>query len=140
MNRQLLMLALTLTSFIHADVPPQPALPAQVHEASLDDVQQLLNEHKDAGILDVRTAEEVAEHGRMPGAKHLDLFREDFAAEVARLGLDPAKPCVVYCAIGGRAKRAARLLAGAGFKDIVLPSGGFNAWKMAGKPVEGGSR
>jgi hypothetical protein len=31
-------------------------------------------------------------------------------------------------------------MAQAGFKDIILPLGGFNAWKKAGMPVEGGHK
>jgi len=117
---------------------PEVKLPAQAREMTLDDVQKLIAEHPDIGILDVRTSDEFTELGRLPGAKHLDYFHERFAEELMKTGLDPSKPCVVYCALGGRAKRAAAILAQAGFKDIVLPAGGFNAWKKAGKPVEGG--
>lgn len=123
-------------SILLADVPP-PRLPPQARRLPVDEVEKLIKEHPDTGILDVRTAEEVAQRGRLPGAKHLDVFREDFVAQLGRTGLDPVKPCILYCAIGGRAERAAVLLARAGFSDIVLPTGGFNAWKMAGKPVEG---
>lgn len=136
-------LLLTLLAFATASFaqPALPAvkLPAQAREASLDEVQKLITEHPD-NILDVRTEEEVAELGRLPGAKHLDFFHEDFAAELKKLGLDPAKPCIVYCALGGRAKRAADAMAKAGFKEIILPAGGFDAWKKAGKPTEGGKK
>ena len=71
-------------------------------------------------------------------AKQLDFFHEQFAKEVLKIGLDPAKPCLIYCALGGRAKRAAGVMAQAGFKEIVVLTDGFNAWKKAGKPVEGG--
>lgn len=130
--RLLSLLTLVLVPFLFAE----PALPPQAREVSLDEVQKLITERKDISILDVRTVEEIKELGRLPGAKHLDFFREDFDAELTKLGLDPAKPCVVYCALGGRAKRAAEKMAADGFKDIVLPAGGFNAWKKAGKPVE----
>jgi rhodanese-related sulfurtransferase len=117
---------------------PEVKLPPQAREMALDEVQKLVTELQDIGVLDLRTAEEVAELGKLPGARHLDFFHEHFAEELLKLGFDPAKPCVVYCALGGRAKRAAATLAQLGFKDIVLPAGGFNAWKKAGKPVEGG--
>jgi rhodanese-related sulfurtransferase len=139
---RLLIPALLLIAFVASAAPPLPEvkLPPQAREAPPDEVQRLVAEHPGTGILDVRTAEEVAELGRLPGARHLDFFNEHFAVEIPKLGLDPAKPCVVYCAIGGRAKRAASALAEAGFKDIVLLSGGFNAWKKAGKPIEGGGK
>jgi rhodanese-related sulfurtransferase len=117
---------------------PEVELPPQAREVSLDDVQKLIGENQNVGILDVRTIEEVTELGRVPGAKHLDYFSQHFLEDLAKQGLDPSKPCVVYCALGGRSKRAASLLAKAGFKDIVIPAGGFNAWKKAGKPIEGG--
>ena len=137
---RLLIPALLLIGLVASAAPPLPEvkLPLQAREAPLDEVQKLIAEHPDTGILDVRTAEEVAELGRLPGARHLDFFNEHFAVELPKLGLDPAKPCVVYCALGGRAKRAAAVLAEAGFKNILLPVGGFNAWKKAGKPVEAG--
>ena len=136
----LLLCVLALAPILFADLPPPPPpkLPPQVRKLPVDAVEKLIKDRPDTGILDVRTAEEVAERGRLPGAKHLDLFREDFVEQLGRTGLNPAKPCILYCAIGGRAERAAVLLARAGFSDIVLPVGGFNAWKMAGKPVEGG--
>jgi rhodanese-related sulfurtransferase len=135
------LLLFLLTFSLAAAAPPELPdikLPAQAREASLDEIQKLITERPDVGILDLRTIEEVAELGRIPGAKHLDYFHEQFATEVLKLGLDPAKPCVIYCALGGRAKRATSVMAQAGFKEIILPAGGFNAWKKAGKPVEGG--
>ena len=135
---RLLIPALLLIGLVASAAPPllEVKLPLQAREAPLDEVQKLIAEHPDTGILDVRTAEEVAELGRLPGARHLDFFNEHFAVELPKLGLDPAKPCVVYCALGGRARRAAQVLAQAGFKNILLPAGGFNAWKKAGKPIE----
>jgi rhodanese-related sulfurtransferase/rubrerythrin len=75
-------------------------------------------------LLDVRQPEEYdAEH--LPGAKLIPL------AEVgARLSeLDPEKPTIVYCAIGGRSRVAAQVLAGKGFKEVFNLSGGIKAWK-----------
>jgi rhodanese-related sulfurtransferase len=132
--RLLPLIILVSAPLLFAEAPPPP----QARELAPDEVQKLITERKDIGILDVRTIEEITDLGRLPGARHLDFFREDFAVTLPKLALDPAKPCVVYCALGGRAKRAAVTLAAAGFKDIILPSGGYNAWKRAGKPCEGG--
>jgi rhodanese-related sulfurtransferase len=136
------LLTLVLVALpVHSEpLLPEIKLPPGARELPLDEVQKLLAEHPDSGLLDVRMAEEGAHLGRIPGSKHLDFFRGEFAAELVKLGLDPAKPCVVYCALGARAKRAAVILSQLGFKDIILPAGGFNAWKKAGKPVEGGER
>lgn len=119
-------------------VLPDVKLPPQAREVSTDEAQRFITEHVGTGILDVRTAEEVKGLGRLPGAGHVDYFRDDFGVQVVKLGLDPAKPCLVYCALGGRAQRAAQALAAVGFKEILVLKDGFNAWKKAGKPVEGG--
>ncbi len=74
-------------------------------------------------LLDVRQPEEYeAEH--LPGAKLIPL------AELgARLSeLDPEKPAIVYCAIGGRSRVAAQVLAGKGFKEVFNLSGGIKSW------------
>lgn len=74
-------------------------------------------------LLDVRQPEEYeAEH--LPGAKLIPL------AELgARLPeLDPEKPAIVYCAIGGRSRVASQVLAGKGFKEVFNLSGGIKAW------------
>jgi rhodanese-related sulfurtransferase/rubrerythrin len=74
-------------------------------------------------LLDVRQPEEYeAEH--LPGAKLIPL------AELgSRLSeLDPEKPVIVYCAIGGRSRVAAQVLAGKGFKEVFNLSGGIKAW------------
>ena len=88
-------------------------------------------------MIDVRSAVEFAEHGHLPHAQLVDYLRMDFVAAVGTLKVDPAKPCIIYCALGGRARRAAEKLAKAGYKEILLPKGGFMAWKNAGKQVEG---
>lgn len=121
-----------------ADTPGK--LPAGVREISIEETEKLLAERKDIAVLDVRTAPEVAEHGRLPRARNVDFFFEDFKKAVMTLQLDPAKPVIVYCAIGGRARRAAEKLAQYGFKEVLLPKGSFKAWKEAGKPVEGAAK
>ncbi|CAG1770718.1 partial thiosulfate sulfurtransferase, partial [uncultured bacterium] len=74
-------------------------------------------------LLDVRPPGEYeAEH--LPGAKLIPL---------AELGsrlpeLDAGKPIVVYCAIGGRSRVAAQVLAAKGFREVLNLSGGIKAW------------
>ena len=64
----------------------------------------------DLTLLDVRQPKEY-ESGHIPGAKLIP---------VGDLGdrnneLDPEKPTLVYCAVGGRSRVAAQMLAGKGF-------------------------
>lgn len=136
----LAMLMPSIAGEMHPIPPSRGPLPPGVREISVDAADKLIRERSDAVVIDVRTAPEFAEQGHLPRARLVDYFREDFAAALATLKLDPAKPCIVYCAIGGRARRAAERMAKLGFKDIVLPRGSFKAWKEAGKPIEGGAR
>jgi rhodanese-related sulfurtransferase/rubrerythrin len=81
-------------------------------------------------LLDVRQPKEY-EDDHLPGAKFIP---------IAQLGdrldeLDPKKPIIAYCAIGGRSSMAARFLASRGFKEIYNLKGGIKAWK--GETVSG---
>jgi len=75
-------------------------------------------------ILDVRQPKEY-EAGHIPGAKLIPL-----PEIISRLGeIDSNKATVVYCAVGGRSRIAAQMMAGQGFSDVYNLSGGFKAWK-----------
>lgn len=77
----------------------------------------------DYTLLDVRQPGEY-EDSHLPGAKLLplpqlsDIYRE----------LDPEKPTLVYCAIGGRSRVAAQMLSGWGFKEVFNLAGGIKAF------------
>jgi rhodanese-related sulfurtransferase/rubrerythrin len=74
-------------------------------------------------ILDVRQPGEY-ENARIPGAKLIPLPElSDRLSE-----LDPEKPTIAYCAVGGRSRVAAQLLAGQGFDEVYNLKGGIRAW------------
>lgn len=75
-------------------------------------------------ILDVRQPNEY-ESGHISGSKLIPL--PDLTERLHEI--DPKKPTVVYCAIGGRSRVAAQMLAGKGFENVVNLSGGFKTWK-----------
>ncbi len=75
-------------------------------------------------ILDVRQPNEY-ESGHISGSKLIPL--PDLTERLHEI--DPKKPTVVYCAIGGRSRVAAQMLAGNGFENVVNLSGGFKTWK-----------
>ena len=106
------------------------------HEASIDEVEAMIKENKGVVVLDVRTREEYTGDGHLPGANLVDFLDDGFSKNVEQLGLDKSKPVIVYCAVGGRAKRAADKMVALGFKDVILPKGSFNAWRAAGKKIE----
>ena len=75
-------------------------------------------------VLDVRQPAEY-ESGHIPGAKLIPLPELQ-----ERMGeIDREKPTVVYCAIGGRSRVAAQMLAGSNFPKVYNLSGGFKAWQ-----------
>ena len=87
----------------------------------------------DYTLLDVRQPGEY-EDSHLPGAKLMPLpGLSDTYQE-----LDPEKPTIVHCAIGGRSRVAAQMLSGWGFKEVYNLAGGikaFNGPKATG-PVE----
>jgi rhodanese-related sulfurtransferase len=128
------LLVLPLLPVIAEDTAKPAAKGAR--ELSIDETERFISEHKGMVILDVRTLDEYKEEGHLAGAKLLDFFHPEFEKAVKETGIDPSKPIIVYCAIGGRAKRAADKLTKLGFTDIILPKGSYNAWKAAGKKIE----
>ncbi|HIJ89639.1 MAG: rhodanese-like domain-containing protein [Desulfobulbaceae bacterium] len=75
-------------------------------------------------LLDVRQPKEY-EDGHLPGAILIPLRELP-----GRLGeLDKEKPVIVYCAVGGRSKAAAQLLAGKDFASVYNMTGGIKAWE-----------
>jgi sulfur-carrier protein adenylyltransferase/sulfurtransferase len=79
----------------------------------------------DFTMLDVRQPGEY-EGGHIPGAKLIPL--PDLPGRMKEL--DPKTPTIVYCAVGGRSRVAAQMLAGQGFDDVYNLSGGFKAWNV----------
>lgn len=75
-------------------------------------------------LLDVRQPGEYRA-GHLPGGILIPLKElPDRLSE-----LDPGKPVLVYCAVGGRSLVAAQLLNGQGFTEVYNLSGGIKAWQ-----------
>ena len=74
-------------------------------------------------LLDVRQPGEH-EKSRIPGATLVPLPELSGRLEE----IDPKKPVIAYCAIGGRSRAAAQFLAGKGFKEVYNLKGGIKAW------------
>jgi sulfur-carrier protein adenylyltransferase/sulfurtransferase len=75
-------------------------------------------------VLDVRQPWEY-EDSHLPGAKLMPLPQlPDTYKE-----LDPEKPTIVQCAIGGRSRVAAQMLSGWGFKEVYNLAGGIKAFE-----------
>ena len=106
-----------------------------VESVSADEAKEFLD-GEDSGsftLLDVRQPNEYST-AHIPGATLIPLPQLTDSLDE----LDREKPIVVYCAIGGRSRVAAQLLAGKGFKKVYNLKGGINAWnsQVAEGPVE----
>jgi rhodanese-related sulfurtransferase/rubrerythrin len=106
-----------------------------VRSMDSDAAKQYMAEHKEGfyTLLDVRQPQEY-EKNHISGAKLIPL--PVLGDEMHQL--DPGKPIIVYCAIGGRSRAAAQFLSGASFKEVYNLSGGIQAWNgvTAKGPVE----
>lgn len=94
-----------------------------VESVTADEARQHIADTPELEILDVRQPGEYQE-GHIAGAKLVPM------GELGdRLGeLERDKPVLVYCAIGGRSRVAAQLLAGKGFDKVLNLKGGIKAW------------
>ncbi|WP_171210876.1 rhodanese-like domain-containing protein [Ruegeria sp. HKCCA5426] len=86
-------------------------------------------------LLDIRDAAEVHKTGRAKGAHHIPRGMLEFRADDALQSHDPElkkdRQIVLYCASGGRAALAGKLLKDMGY-DQVYNLGGLNDWVNAG--------
>lgn len=89
-------------------------------------------------VLDVRDAPEVAMTGIAAGAHHVSRGMLEFRADPASAFHDPEfrpdRPVVIYCASGGRAALAGKVLKDMGYAE-VYNLGGLKDWAEAGGAV-----
>lgn len=143
-RRPRLFLLLLLTGLVVACKPLPEAKPALEPPAvSLPQSVKVLNAEQAAAwvqagpgrtILDMREDWEIRKFGALPNSVWADfLNKQRFEEAVSKL--DKSRPCLVYCAIGGRSRQAAAGLAALGFTDLSWLEGGFEAWVQSGRPV-----
>jgi rhodanese-related sulfurtransferase len=83
-------------------------------------------------LIDVRTPQEFA-NGHLEKAKNINVNDAEFKQKIALL--DKSKPIAVYCGVGKRSDKAAKILTELGFKDITDLAGGITAWSAANKKI-----
>ncbi|HEY4607170.1 MAG TPA: molybdopterin-synthase adenylyltransferase MoeB [Acidimicrobiia bacterium] len=93
-----------------------------------EDLERRLSDFE---IIDVREPGEHAQ-GAIPGARLLP--RGILERDIAGVVPDTSRPLVVYCAGGGRSALAALSLEEMGYRDVASLAGGFDRWKMEGRP------
>ncbi len=89
----------------------------------------------DVQILDVRRTTEFT-GGHIKNALQADWTNKEQFNERIK-SVDKDKPVCIYCLAGSRSAAAAAWMRENGYKNVVELQGGINAWKSAGKPVEG---
>jgi rhodanese-related sulfurtransferase len=90
-------------------------------------------------IVDVRDVPEVQASGKIAGAVHVSRGLLEFRADPDLPSHDPNfskdKDVIVYCASGGRAALAGKLLKDLGY-ERVYNLGGFKDWADSGGAIE----
>ena len=117
----------------NAVTPSETSASSRLQSISSQETKALLARQADVVILDVRTPAEY-EAGHLQGARLLDIYAADFQERLQ--ALDPTKPYLVYCAVGGRSREASQLMGRLGFQQVYDASEGVAALKTAGVPVE----
>ncbi|WP_170345108.1 rhodanese-like domain-containing protein [Ruegeria atlantica] len=89
-------------------------------------------------LLDIRDANELEQTGRAAGAHHIPRGMLEFRADDTLQSHDPElrkdRPIVLYCASGGRAALAGKLLKDMGYQR-VYNLGGLTGWVNGGGEI-----
>lgn len=108
-----------------------------VENMTAAEAKEFMAQHStgDFQLLDVRQPKEY-ESGHLPGSLFIPLRELPTRLDE----LDKEKPVIAYCAVGGRSRAAAQLLAGKGFGRVYNLAGGIKAWqgRKAAGPEERG--
>ena len=123
--KHLLIIAMSLFSFLGLRA-------ADFQSVDVKEFARVLQQ-ENTFLLDVRTEKEYAE-GHLKGSVCIDVTQTNFLAK-AEKQLPKDKTIALYCRSGRRSKKAAELLANAGYRVVEL-STGFLGWQSCGMPIE----
>jgi membrane protein DedA with SNARE-associated domain/rhodanese-related sulfurtransferase len=106
----------------------------RMDRVSVDELKQMLEEHKVQALVDVRSTLTQAATGRIPGALAIDMQK----IEDSFKGVPIDGEVVLYCACPNEATavKVAQQLKKVGYKRIRPLLGGIDAWIEAGLEVE----
>jgi len=111
----------------------------EIRTLSVAEAQEMRG-RDDVQFIDVRDVRELAEGGRIPGARHVPRglleFWIDHASPYHKPFFAEDKTFVFYCAVSWRSALATRAAQDMGLAPVAHFEGGFNAWKEAGGPIE----
>ncbi|NTV64900.1 MAG: rhodanese-like domain-containing protein [Oscillochloris sp.] len=100
-------------------------------QISVSDLKAKLDANENVFLLDVRTPEEFTQDGHVAQATLIPLDQLD--SRLSELPTD--KPILCICRSGNRSTTACNDLLARGY-DATNVTGGTNAWKAAGLPVD----
>lgn len=112
----------------------------RIQEIKPDDLDEMIENHDDLLIVDVREPQEYAA-GHIPGALSIPRGLLEGAADLQYKHRDDtlskarARTIVTYCQSGGRSALAADTLMQMGFDKAHSLSGGIEMWQAEGMPV-----
>ena len=121
-----------------ADTPavvedPPAAADAPVRLVSQTDALALTTSDAAVLFLDVRSTGEFAS-GHVPGALNIPVG--ELAGRLAELEASRDAEIIVYCEMGGRARKAENMLKEAGYGKLGHLEGDMGAWRSAGLATE----
>ena len=111
----------------------------EIRTLSVEEAKDMLG-RDDVQFVDVRDVRELAETGRIPGARHVPRglleFWIDPKSPYHKPWLAEDRTFVFYCALDWRSALATRAAQDMGLAPVAHLAGGFEAWVEAGGPVE----
>jgi len=134
--KKLLLIIVCLSLFTIQSCKESSKNPTQVSEIELISPQQVYEavySEDSVQLVDVRTSEEYLE-SHLKGAQNICVTNNDFKEKIKTLDRD--KPVYLYCKMGGRSARAAKILKEMGFKKVYDMDGGITSWKEKNLMVE----
>ncbi|MDW7650284.1 MAG: MBL fold metallo-hydrolase, partial [Bacillota bacterium] len=105
---------------------------SSVATITVQELCQRLDNQLDPWILDVRSAEELEQDGRIPYANHIHITQLPNKLD----SIPKEHPVYIFCASGLRSMIAASLLKKAGYHDPVVILGGFSGWTSTTCPIQ----
>jgi rhodanese-related sulfurtransferase len=110
----------------------------EVPKVTAEEAHELIS-GRDALLVDVRDAPELAGQGKLRGALNVSRGMLEFRADPTGTYHNPEfrreRPVILYCASGGRSALAGKTLGDMGYAE-VYNLGGFKAAADAGFPTE----
>jgi hydroxyacylglutathione hydrolase len=91
-----------------------------------------LDQKKEPWILDVRSSEEIREHGAIPGAHHIHVTQVSLHSE----HIPHDRDVYIFCGSGMRSMTAASFLQHQGWQNLTVVLGGLAGWHSTSCPLE----